>query len=388
MKFSVGLFLALSAPAAALRAGSRVGNKLMKSAVRQLDQNAQDAGWISSYSIIFDSCHTLVQVADEANEDQGMIYNKNLVTFYLCPTETCGSHVKNCGKYVVGMEEFVDAWTEAKLEEKEWQCENIRENCYCDNANDDEVCENQCYTDAGMEDCIEYEGGEEFQIQEYIECRAVENQNNNNNNNGNAQQYQDANGNVYYYEEVFAGPYCASNGKSIHLGMFYDEFCSIKADDSMYASMNYYGKDLPFSATSKQSIVTAECMGCKEQDQDNNNNNNNNGDDAQDEDNVIQMCEEMYENAGKCEEKIETSNQYQYKNTQACDYINNILPRLEQNSKSVSSSAGSGGTASVVFAWLFAFTTLALGVYAFLLFRKLRRSKVNLSEQSGAGDMS
>jgi hypothetical protein len=87
----------------------------MKSAVRQLDQNAQDAGWISSYSIIFDSCHTLVQVADEANEDQGMIYNKNLVTFYLCPTETCGSHVKNCGKYVVGMEEFVDAWTEAKV---------------------------------------------------------------------------------------------------------------------------------------------------------------------------------------------------------------------------------------------------------------------------------
>ena len=76
----------------------------------------------------------------------------------------------------------------------------IRENCYCDNANDDEVCENQCYTDAGMEDCIEYEGGEEFQIQEYIECGAVEDQNNNNNNNGNAQQYQDANGNVYYYE--------------------------------------------------------------------------------------------------------------------------------------------------------------------------------------------
>ena len=71
--------------------------------------------WVADYSIIFDSCHTLVQVADEANEDQGMIYNKNLVTFYLCPTETCGSHVKNCGKYVVGMEEFVDSWTEAKV---------------------------------------------------------------------------------------------------------------------------------------------------------------------------------------------------------------------------------------------------------------------------------
>lgn len=119
MKFSFGLFLALSAPAAALRAGSRVGSKLMKSAVRQLDQNNQDdqdAGWIADYSIVFDSCHMLVQVAEEGgNDEQGMIYNKNLVTFHLCPTETCGQHYKNCGKYVVGMEEFVDAWTEAKV---------------------------------------------------------------------------------------------------------------------------------------------------------------------------------------------------------------------------------------------------------------------------------
>ena len=119
MKFSFGLFLALSAPAAALRAGSRAGSKLMEKAVRQLDQNNQDdqemGAWVADYSMIFDSCHTLVQVAEEGNEDQGLIYNKNLVTFYLCPTETCGSHVKNCGKYVVGMEEFVDSWTEAKV---------------------------------------------------------------------------------------------------------------------------------------------------------------------------------------------------------------------------------------------------------------------------------
>jgi hypothetical protein len=288
------------------------------------------------------------------------------------------------------MEEFVDSWTEAKLEEKEYACEMIRENCYCDNANDDEVCENQCYTTAGMEECIEYEGGEEFQIQEYLECAAIEDQNgNNNNNNGNAQQYQDENGNVYYYEEVFAGPYCSSNGKAIYLGMFYDEFCSVKADDGMYATMNYYGKDLPFMASSKQSLVTAECMSCLQVDENaNNNNNNNNGDDGGDAE-IVQVCQEMYENAGKCEANIEFSNNWQYKNTQACEYINSILPKLEQNSKAATGGGGSGGgTASVVLAWLFGFTTLALGVYAFLLFRKLRRSKVNLSDQAGTGDMS
>lgn len=92
--------------------------------------------------------------------------------------------------------------------------------------------------------------------------------------------------------------------------------------------------------------------------------------------------------SGRCETNVETQSQYQYKDTQGCDYINNILPKLEQNSKSVSSSSSGGGKASVILAWLFAVTTLALGVYAFLLFRKLKRSKVNLSEQGNGGDMS
>lgn len=268
------------------------------------------------------------------------------------------------------------------MEAQEWACENVRENCYCDNANDDEVCENQCYVTAGLDYCIEYEGQEAFEVQEYLECAAIENQNENAN-----YQYQDADGN-YYYNEAFVGPYCASDGKSIHLGVFYDEFCSVRGDDAIYASMSYGGKTLPF-AYGEGSLVDRECVSCKEpEENDGNNNNNNNGDDGQDEDKVIQMCEEMYENAGKCEEKIEAQSQYQYKDTTGCDYINSILPKLEQNSKSVSSSSGSGGTASVVLAWLFAFTTLALGVYAFLLFRKLRRSKVNLSDQGNGGDMS
>jgi hypothetical protein len=343
-----------------------------------------DSSWVANYSIKFAACHTLVQVADEANENGSLIYNKNLVTFYLCPEETCSSHQKDCGKYVVGMEEFVDAWTEAKLEAEEFACEMVRENCYCDNANDDQVCENTCYSNAGLDYCIEYEGQEAFEVQRYLECREIENNNNNNNNQN--YQYQDANGN-YYYNQAFVGPYCASDGKSIHLGVFYDEFCSVRGEDTIYADMNY-GNTLPFSSGDK-SLVEGTCVSCKEVDQNANNNNNNNNNNQQEEANIIQMCEEMYDMSGKCETNVVASSNYQYLDTTGCDYINKVLPKLEQNSKSVSSSsAGSGGTASVVLAWLFAFTTLALGVYAFLLFRKLRRSKVNLSEQGNGGDMS
>ena len=105
----------------------------------------------------------------EGNADEGILYSQNLVRFALCPENTCSS-CSGGGEYVVNMLEFVDAYTEAKLEEQEMACENIRENCYCDNANDDEVCENTCYTNAGMDVCIEYEGQEEFEIQRYLEC--------------------------------------------------------------------------------------------------------------------------------------------------------------------------------------------------------------------------
>lgn len=115
MKLSYGLFLALAAPAAALRAGSKMGAKLMASARRLDGNNDGDVTWVANYSIKFSSCHTLIQVADEEGENGSLIYNKNLVTFHLCPSDTCGTHQKDCGKYVVGMEEFVDAWTEAKV---------------------------------------------------------------------------------------------------------------------------------------------------------------------------------------------------------------------------------------------------------------------------------
>lgn len=112
MKLSFGLFLALAAPASALRAG-KLGAKLLSTA-RRLDGEV-DSTWVADYSIKFDSCHTLIQIAEEEGENGSLVYNKNLVTFHLCPTDTCETHNKECGQYVVGMEEFVDAWTEAKV---------------------------------------------------------------------------------------------------------------------------------------------------------------------------------------------------------------------------------------------------------------------------------
>lgn len=186
--------------------------------------------------------------------------------------------------------------------------------------------------------------------------------NNNNNNN-----YQ-----------LFVGPYCASDSKSIRLGVFYDETCTTTAENGLEAyKTNNYGAELPFSTGSI--VKHGDCVECKAVDEDaNQNQNQNNGNNAyyQEEYDIIELCEQSYEMAARCEEKMEISN----KDTSGCDYINNILPRLESASKGISTSSSSGKAAKA-FSGIFAFTTVLFAAYAYFLYRKIKRGSVDLSAQ-------
>jgi hypothetical protein len=172
-----------------IKADSKFGMKLLSLAqsinedensatveTRNLENNKQDYSWVANYSIKYQSCASLVQIGDgegnkNNNDGGGTMYTQNLVKFSLCPTaEGCDACKTGEAQYVVNMADFIDAYTEAKMEEQEYACEIIRENCYCDNYNDDQVCENACYVTAEMESCIEIEGGDEFEIQRYLEC--------------------------------------------------------------------------------------------------------------------------------------------------------------------------------------------------------------------------
>lgn len=71
------------------------------------------------------------------------MYKQRLIHFKLCPTGSCDSKCTYGADYVVDMGVFVEAYIESKLDAQEYNCEMVRENCYCDNANDDEACEYQ-----------------------------------------------------------------------------------------------------------------------------------------------------------------------------------------------------------------------------------------------------
>eukprot|EP00591_Stephanopyxis_turris_P012589 CAMPEP_0195508992 /NCGR_PEP_ID=MMETSP0794_2-20130614/2054_1 /TAXON_ID=515487 /ORGANISM="Stephanopyxis turris, Strain CCMP 815" /LENGTH=379 /DNA_ID=CAMNT_0040636097 /DNA_START=37 /DNA_END=1176 /DNA_ORIENTATION=- len=348
-----------------IAANSRTGSNILSKA-RALgndDNEEVDVSWVADYSIVFHSCHTTVQYGRGDEEDGNGMETQNLAHFRLCPSDSCSTTCSGGGDYVVELNEFVDAYTESKMEAQEYACEETRENCNCENddAMDDEACEKQCYTDAGQEYCIENDDdGDEFDIQEYMDCKEMEI---NNDDDG---------------VRFFVGMYCSSDSKSVYLGTFSNERCTTKAPSGTYAKYTY-GATLPYSS---ESIVGNDCVSCAVPEEDDDGNGNGNGDDANKEVEIQEICQELYEGAGKCESNLSID----YPSTVACNFIHNVLPQLEKiyrKNTGSSSSSSSSASASTAFAWIFGITTVGLGVFCYTLLQKLKRSDVDLSDQGG-----
>ena len=223
-------------------------------------------------------------------------------------------------------------------------------------------------------------GQAQFQLEDAAECGELEvdeealqyfyyNQGANNNQQQNYNYNNNNNNNNNQEMKLFVGPYCASNGKTIHLGTFMDETCSYPTPDGTYEKFNY-GQSLPYAT---ESLIDSECVSCKEpQDEDN----QNNGDDQQDEDEVLEVCERLYEDAGKCESGLDSGVTY-YPNTYACEFIQTLKAPGKM------SGAKSTVAASKVFAGLFAATTVVFAGVSYYLYQKARRSNVHLTSQDG-----
>lgn len=193
MMFRVAIIALIASAVSALKdltpngeiaANSALGMRLLSQAqvvqpARQLNdqQEERDITFIANYSLRYLGCHSLIQVApgenqnNKNNQQQNMLYAEHLARFALCPTsDSCGK-CQGGGEYVMNMETFVDAYTEAMMTAAEYACETVREECDCENANDDQACESACYATAGLTNCENAEGEQEFEVQRYLECR-------------------------------------------------------------------------------------------------------------------------------------------------------------------------------------------------------------------------
>jgi hypothetical protein len=329
------------------------------------------------YSIKFDGCAAV----PEFEREEGLTTNL-LAKFKLCPSDRCNS-CPNAGEYVVDMREFVESFQEAQREANEYACEVQEETCEyaCENGqyqyqnqnydgddqnnqnqnqDDDDYCKYTCLADAGMSYC-DNEDGDDMDSSDFAECRAMneDDQNNGNNNNGN--YYNNDNSNNY--QVYYTGAYCTSSG--VYASVFTDSACTKKAPSGTYEKYNY-GYSLP-----TEPLVTAGCQSCKYVNNNNDDNNNNNNDDNNN--GVLELCEDLYEQSGKCEKNVKGNS---YPDTSGCELIHSILPKLNAAFASIN---GRGPGAATILAWVFGISCAFMGTYIYLLHKKVIRQRVDLA---------
>lgn len=129
--FSVVLALAVSGASAntlPFATGRDGVGKDMNPRRLEEDMYSNNISWMKFYSIRYNQCYP----------------KKGLVSYLLCPkgdgcrhgksdTKHHGKHEKcddgSAVEYLVDFETFIDAFTEAQLDAREYACEMIRENC-------------------------------------------------------------------------------------------------------------------------------------------------------------------------------------------------------------------------------------------------------------------
>jgi len=369
-------------PQGSIKASSKMGGKLISKARRleQDDNEEIDFTWVANMSLKYQGCYHTQSWNDEADgEEDVRISTQRLVRFRLCPSDTCSMEsaygcTSGYGDYVIGMDQYLEAYFESVQQDQEYSCEYEKEygDCICDGENaddgfDEEICEYDCYMAKGMEYCVdrnpynddEQEEEEEMEMREMAECRELE--------------VDDDNRRKLEEEEeqqYFVGAYCSDSGSSIHLGVFTEETCSQFADD--YGGAATYmtltgGKELPYA---QSTMIGSECMSCQEPQDANQNNDNDN----EDEDQVKEGCEQLYEASGKCEQGL--SGSIQYPNNYGCNFMEGI--KIVRKNGVVVSGPGSKNKTASIFIGLFACSFVLLGGYGYYLKTKLDRAKVNL----------
>ena len=379
-------------PKADISATSRIGQSVLSKARRLEDANDNaeiSYTWVANMSLKFQGCYHTQTWNGEANGDEDVkISTQRLVRFRLCPSGSCTmENPSGCkegyGDYIIGMEDYLQAYSQAVQQDQEYSCQYEKNygDCVCDGENqgDDfnrDYCEYDCYMGKGMEYCVDRNPYEEDNgnnnknnqnqqqnMQELAECRQLEI------NNNNQRKLEDAQA-VYYL-----GAYCSETGGSIHLGLFTEDTCSQFADANngatTYASLT--GSSLPYSDTT---MIGTECLSCKEPKEVNKNGENqNNENDQEDADQVKEVCEQLYANSGKCEANLSSST-VKYPNTNGCNFMEGV--KIYRKNGSIIQKKSSVNTTASIFIGLFACSFVLLGGYAYYLKTKLDRAKVNL----------
>jgi hypothetical protein len=392
-------------------------SKLLKNArptensqLRHLDGAEEDyAVDITGFSLKFTKCQFVKSYSADlaAAGADTVLATQRFVIFRLCPSSNCKSCNYNYGEYVIDMNDYLDTTVEYRQDEQEAMCEACQETCYYEAADDaaaDEDAEEEADEEEEAEDEAEEEEDNGERRRRFLSsdidcdtcvtaCQKIDNMEANYYVDAttfiNCQQLQD-NGDDGV--ALYAGPMCASQGSKIKIGVFTDEDCMYldNSKDVEDYLADEDGNQVKVShALLKTVYDDSECISCLA-DKD--------GDDDAAEDEVRDVCENLYEAAGKCEKDHGFSdgldNYVQNANEDfVCDYISSLKSgtysqdgEIVIGGSKMYTNGGTSTTGGQKFALtFFIIGTVGLAVYSAMLHSQLTKGgKADLSAQGGA----
>lgn len=379
-------------------------SKLVRGAkvLRRIEEDAEEYEVdISGYSVKFEKCQFVKSYDDDMAQEEDydtVLATKRFVVFRLCPSTSCSSCSYNYGEYIVDLETYLEATVEFQQEQQEEMC-NACQECanYQDGEDEDQDDGRRRLEDAYNVDCDSC----------YDECMKIENMEDNG--------YVDATNflecqMIYDAEDdgktaLYAGPMCASQGSKIKIGVFTDEECNLldsskDVDDYL---MDDNGYQMKLSHALLKSVYAEDsCVSCLvPAEADDGRRRLEDQDQEEEEPEVQEMCETLYEAAAKCEKSHGFDDGYAqydaYENQVdqqevVCDYIDSLKAGSYDESGEIVVNGGSssiGGGAKTTGGQKFALTffilgTVGLAAYAGMLHSKLTKGSSGLSDQGGA----
>merc|ERR1719203_2038147 len=221
------------------------------------------------------------------NEEAGSVLATNrFVIFRLCPSESCSY---SYGEYLVDMETYLQSAVEYHQEQQEEMCNYCNEICASDddgNARKLRKLEQAVSCDTCVEECEDIENMEDngyVDATNFIQCQQLGEQDD---------------GTAYY-----AGAMCSSSGERIKIGVFSDEDCSqyeknLSADDYLDAKLSY---GLLKHVYSTEGVSCVKPNWEVQEENEDEEQNEEEEEEEEEEVEINQMCQELYQGAGKCE---------------------------------------------------------------------------------------
>jgi len=372
---------------------------------RGLDQNQEEyVVDISAYAVKFEQCQFVKTYSDELAEQEDydtVLETQRFVIFRLCPmenayggTQTCSSCSYNFGEYLIDLDTYLESTVGYYQEEQEAMCQACEEACQNDdqqnqdgddggrrNLQDCSSCVDECYKIENME------AAGYIDATEFLECQMI---------------YDPEDDGA---EGLYAGPMCASSGTKIKIGVFKDEMCSIHDDSKEVDEYIVDGDGVQMKlshALLKNTYATDQCISCIVVEENNGRKLEQTRQLDQNANQILDICENLYQDAAKCEKTHGFdngySNYYGYENQLAqeeivCDYMSSLMAgtygedgEIIVNGANIMSGGASSTTGGQKFALaFFIIGTVGLAAYAAVLHSKLTKGgKAELSRQGGA----